>query len=388
VEVNPLVPASWDYFALDDVAYRGHRLSIVWDRDGTRYGRGAGLSILVDGRAIANASSVQRLTAPLPQRDVQEAGSDHVNFAVNNRGYFPLVTTSYSAPEAPPLFAVDGNYWYHVSPPNRWTTAGSGSASDWIEVDFGIPRRVETLKLYFLEDGAGLAPPERYQVQMWYGGRWADIPAQRRSPRVPTGRRANVVSFDMVETTKIRAVFTHRTGSATGLAEIEAWGHGDLPLPQPTAPVHNVAVNADGEGYPRASASFTAPVGGVEQVNDLQFGFTRYSRNRWSAMNSPNASDWVQIDFGGAKTVVSLDVYLFGDEERGERAPSSLAVQYWNGRQWLDASVRDRFPAVPAAWARNTITVDAVETDRIRVVFEHDPPGFTGVTELMIWEEL
>ncbi len=66
VEVNPLFPAEWDYFCLDDVRYHGRRLTILWDREGSRYGRGKGLSVMVDGREIARGSCVGRLTAPLP----------------------------------------------------------------------------------------------------------------------------------------------------------------------------------------------------------------------------------------------------------------------------------------------------------------------------------
>lgn len=53
IEIDPLAPADWPYFALDDVPYRGHRLSIVWDKDGSRYGKGAGLRVLVDGKELS-----------------------------------------------------------------------------------------------------------------------------------------------------------------------------------------------------------------------------------------------------------------------------------------------------------------------------------------------
>ncbi len=43
--VHPLLPAgTWDWFCLDDVRYHGRTLTILWDRDGRRYGRRAGLS--------------------------------------------------------------------------------------------------------------------------------------------------------------------------------------------------------------------------------------------------------------------------------------------------------------------------------------------------------
>ena len=51
VRVRPLVPATWDRFAADHVLVRGRVLSVVWDRDGTAYGRGAGLQVMRAQRA-------------------------------------------------------------------------------------------------------------------------------------------------------------------------------------------------------------------------------------------------------------------------------------------------------------------------------------------------
>ena len=67
VVVHPLVPADrWDWFCLDGVPYHGRLLTIAWDRDGTRYGKDAGLSILADGKRIAHARKLGQLTATLP----------------------------------------------------------------------------------------------------------------------------------------------------------------------------------------------------------------------------------------------------------------------------------------------------------------------------------
>ena len=66
VEVNPLLPAkTWDYFCLDNVLYRGRILTIVWDKDGSRYGKGKGLRVLADGREIASATALQRVEREL-----------------------------------------------------------------------------------------------------------------------------------------------------------------------------------------------------------------------------------------------------------------------------------------------------------------------------------
>ena len=69
VEVHPLLPPdTWDWFALDHVPYRGRVLTIAWDRDGRRFGRGAGLRVWADGREIAHAPRLERLTGTLPPR--------------------------------------------------------------------------------------------------------------------------------------------------------------------------------------------------------------------------------------------------------------------------------------------------------------------------------
>jgi hypothetical protein len=66
VEVHPLVPeGTWDYFCLDNVAYRGHTLTILWDKTGTKYGKGKGLRVFSDNREIANSVSLGRVSGRL-----------------------------------------------------------------------------------------------------------------------------------------------------------------------------------------------------------------------------------------------------------------------------------------------------------------------------------
>ncbi len=69
VEINPLVPPAWDYFCLDHVRYHGHWLTLLWDRSGTRYGKGRGLRLFADGKLLAAANRIRRVTATLPGRD-------------------------------------------------------------------------------------------------------------------------------------------------------------------------------------------------------------------------------------------------------------------------------------------------------------------------------
>ena len=67
VVVNPLVPDGvWDYFCLDRVLYHGRMLTILWDKTGNHYGKGAGLRVFADGKEIAHDSTLKRVTGTLP----------------------------------------------------------------------------------------------------------------------------------------------------------------------------------------------------------------------------------------------------------------------------------------------------------------------------------
>ena len=66
VVVNPLVPSGqWNYFCLDGINYRGHVLTIIWDKDGQRYHQGTGLILLVDGKLKAQRDTIGKIEVTL-----------------------------------------------------------------------------------------------------------------------------------------------------------------------------------------------------------------------------------------------------------------------------------------------------------------------------------
>jgi hypothetical protein len=198
---------------------------------------------------------------------------------------------------------------------------------------------------------------------------------------------ANVIRFPRVFTSRLRVSFTHQPGAASGLTELEAWASVPLRQSEPRASALDLAYNPTGSGFPHASASFTAPSERVESVDDMRIAFSRYSSNHWTARGSPNASDWVEIDFGSPRAVGVLELYLWGDGT-SVKAPRRLGVQFWNGSSWLDAHVSSQLPERPTTFAVNTIRIEPVQTSKVRVVLEHDLPAASGMTELMIWEHL
>ncbi|MDR1341479.1 MAG: hypothetical protein LBK58_15725 [Prevotellaceae bacterium] len=64
--VNPLIPAdTWDYFCLEDVVYKGHKLTILYDKSGKKYKRGKGLRIFVDGVLKNKSNKIEKLSIDL-----------------------------------------------------------------------------------------------------------------------------------------------------------------------------------------------------------------------------------------------------------------------------------------------------------------------------------
>lgn len=64
--IHPLIPAGeWEWFCVDDVPYHGCSVSVVWDQFGKRFGRGAGLSVFVDGEEVARSSDLCPLNVTL-----------------------------------------------------------------------------------------------------------------------------------------------------------------------------------------------------------------------------------------------------------------------------------------------------------------------------------
>ena len=385
IEVNPLAPREWDYFALDDVSYHGHNVSIVWDKTGARYHRGAGLSIFADGKRIANARQMAKLTATLPAALPPVAVKARaLNFAVNNEGqYFPRVRASSAAPGTSTGKIVDGIFYYEFPRPlNRWTTQAAPAAQEWVEVDFGIPRPVDTVKLYVLDDARAAAPspiraPAAIELQWFDGAKWAKVPGQTTSPAVPQGHKPNIFTFPTLNVAKLRAVFTPQNGAPLGLSEFEAWGTAPLPLPAPRVAGTNIARNAT------ASASYISRFDRIGNINDGDADMSARG-GRWTAYDSPNASDWLQLEWKTPQTFSRVELLPWSDG-RDTRLPKSVKLQWWDGQTWRDVVETAREPAQISEQTPLEIRFAPLQTTRLRAIFEHDLPAKSGLAEWIVW---
>lgn len=396
--IDPLAPAEWEYFAMDNIPYRGHLVAIVWDKTGQRYGKGAGLQVLIDGQKAGASPTLVKLSVKLPPaKEVPLDKEVRVNHAVNNDGNcFPRLTASFVGPKSSLTLAHDGNTaWYHLDPPQRWTCAGSPNETDWLLLDLGTPRAVNEVKLYLLDDGEGqpIAAPAEYKLEYATGqDPWKPVPGQARTPAKPTGHMPNMIRFPEIKIEKLRVSLVNAPGRKSGMTEIEAWGPDVRPYVPARPPAGNLAFNPnpkDKDSYPKASASFSGKTGdNPENAIDGKIGHRSRPMTRWTCQGSPNTSDWLEVDFGAKKQVGRLLLYIFSDGG-GVREPKGYVAEGWTGTEWKAIPSQSTNPEKPAAHMINTVTFPPISTSKIRVVFTHNGEGDsrTGINELEIWEK-
>ena len=399
LEIHPLASEDWDYFALDDVPYRGHSISIVWDKAGTRYAFGPGLHLLVDGKRVANSPTLSRLEVrgavpgKLPSANQVAAKNSErlVNLVVNNEGtYFPRLSASFTAANSSLSKVNDGNYWYLQNPPNRWTCEGSPNDEDWVAIDFGTPRSIDTLKLYVLNDAkeqnSQIRPPKSFRVESWRDGSWQPIQFTMDSESID-GHRPTELRFQKLQASKLRVTLQHAKGFKSGLTEIEAWSTVKLPIEKLPHPPGNLAYNDGSRPFPKAAASFHDQFGGVPRsAIDGVTNFLPTPTNRWTSYGSPNDVDWLEIDFGKSVEFRRVDLAIY-DDRGGVQPPTQYSVQIWKNDAWqtIENVVQD--PKQPAGSQWNSVKFNPVQSGKLRLYFTNRDKARSGVTEVMVWNE-
>ncbi|MES2828090.1 MAG: glycosyl hydrolase family 65 protein [Bacteroidota bacterium] len=64
--INPLIPkGKWNYFCLDNVLYHGKEITIMYDKFGTRYKKGKGFMVWVNGQRKTTSKTIKKLTITL-----------------------------------------------------------------------------------------------------------------------------------------------------------------------------------------------------------------------------------------------------------------------------------------------------------------------------------
>lgn len=226
VRIDPQVDSSWDHFAAENVPYHGHNLTVLWDKDGSTYGAGAGLSIYEDGTRIHNQPELGDVTVPFGNASHADEPARQVDDASNPAASgFPQTTASYSWRTDPATEATDGQEFQLDIPSTRWTTYQTPNATDRLRTDFGVPTPVSDIRTVFYSDGGGVRLPDSYEVEyLTTTGDWAALEGQTRTPTVLAAGAVNRITLDTpVVTTSIRLVGTNHPGSGFGVTSFGSW---------------------------------------------------------------------------------------------------------------------------------------------------------------------
>jgi hypothetical protein len=200
-------------------------VTIVYDRDGNHYGKGAGLSVYANGRQVLASSALGKKDIAIGA-PVDHEFTHPLDLAVNYaRGGFPVPSASTNNSPRTLYQTVDGRVWFYPEMRNYWSNDGSQSATDWFALDFGGEKEFSSLELYFYADGARFKAPEKYNIQYWKEGNWKNVPQERRSPARPLANGENVITFHPINTSKLRIVFDNPKAAAVALVEVKAFGN-------------------------------------------------------------------------------------------------------------------------------------------------------------------
>ena len=224
LEIAPIIPSNWTYFALENVVYHNHLLTVLFDLTGYRYNQGQGLTVFVDGQKYHNTPNSSALV-PLPDQATTIPSSTPVNIAINpkGQGYFPnaTATSTYSLDSV--FKAIDGFVFYDYIPDNRWTNNQSYYFNDTYTLIFARPRTFSSITLAIYSDraeGGVVDCPAAIEVYGEEGllanlSNFGEICLPNDRNTIPFAQPTNSVWVAI-------NMFIKR-GFAIGLAELEIW---------------------------------------------------------------------------------------------------------------------------------------------------------------------
>jgi hypothetical protein len=224
LEVNPLIPADpadpqyLRYFALQNVPYHGHLVGVVFDADGSRYGLGAGLHVVVDGKVAASSPKPARLLVPL-ENNAPAPAEPRIDLAMAlTPSGFPHANASTNADAASLYPAIDGRVWFFDNVANGWTALG-GQGAQWFAVDFGKDVAAKSAEVAFYADGKTFAAPSSLRLQILKDTKWVDV---ARAAHVVANGITNL-AWPAAPTRQVRIVFSVPRGRTVRLVELKVF---------------------------------------------------------------------------------------------------------------------------------------------------------------------
>ncbi len=252
------------------------------------------------------------------------------NFAAASNGATATASSAY--PGVVPGYVINGD---HVGSSSWWADNTTSAYPDSLEVAFSSSKTISEIDVFGLQQNPGrpVAPTltmtssyalTDFAVQYWTGSAWVGVPGASVSGNDKVWRK---FTFAPLSTSKIRVYVTNVAGdNHSQIVEVEAYG-----------PV-NVAAASNG-AIATASSSYPTVVPANANNGD------HVGSSSWWADDTPSVyPDWLEVNFGGSKTINEIDVYGLQQNYSSPTEPTltmtssyaltNFEVQYWTGSAW------------------------------------------------------
>ncbi len=363
-------------------------------------GTGADCTVALCGAGIVDAAAALSVAVP-PNPPV----SGRVNLALPSNGTVMTASSTYGAGYAP-VGANNGDRkgsaWgagggWNDATPNVW--------GDWLQADFGTAKSVAEINIFTVQDAyTNPAEPAEamtftqygitdFEVQYWTGTTWEAVPGGSVTGNNRVWRR---FAFAPVVTSKIRVLVLRSPDIWSRITELEAYAETTVVVP-PNPPVSgrvNLVLPSSG-AVMSASSTHSAGYAPVGANNGDRKGSAWGAGGGWNDA-TPNAwGDWLQADFGTAKSVAEINVFTVQDNYTNPAEPTEamtftqygitdFEVQYWTGTAW-QAVPGGSVTGNNRVWRRFAFA--PVVTSKIRVLVLRAPDIWSRVTELEAYAE-
>lgn len=133
---------------------------------------------------------------------------------------------------------------------------------------------------------------------------------------------------------------------------------------EPVEHILNYAFNNKGEGFPKASASFTCSEDRIHDAIDGRTWCDEFPRNRWTTLGSDNKEEWFEVDFGDSRLIDAAEI-TFYDNGTTVLCPQQVQLEYWDGTGYKLLKVAKNI----VSGTSNRVTFNQTNASKVRLVF-------------------
>ena len=269
--------------------------------------------------------------------------------------------------------------------------AGATTTSDPVPVTVGAPNVPPSVSITSPADGATFTAPATLTVSasasdsdgsitsVAFYANGAPIGTATSAPYSVAWSNVSAGSYTLT------AVATDNAGSATTSVAVAV-------TVNPNVNRANLALAING-GVATASSTYSSKYPPSSAIDGDRKGLKWGNGGGWSDGTSYASPDWIEVDFGGVKTLDEVNVFSMQDDYRKPVEPTptmtftlwglrTFEVQYWTGAAWV---------SVPGASVTNNNLVwrqflfAPITTSKIRVFITAALYGYSRVIEVEAW---